>query len=135
MRRLTVHGDGSDGVLSQVHRALEDEATSAKVLDLEGVEDGRDILGVELQRQNMSRVSIRLRQLTAWLLPFSSLQAPWNAGPLEGGRRLDGGGGGGGQGEKKRSERADLYVDDGSNDGSDVPDLATLLCLCSVRSS
>lgn len=44
---LTVHGDGANSVLSQVHRNLENEARLG-ALNLEGVEDGRKVLGIEL---------------------------------------------------------------------------------------
>ena len=43
----TVHGDGADRVLSQVHRDLEDEAV-LEALDLERVEDGGEVIRVEL---------------------------------------------------------------------------------------
>jgi hypothetical protein len=40
----TVHGDGSDGVLSEMLGDLEDKSSSLEVLDLEGVEDRGKIL-------------------------------------------------------------------------------------------
>jgi hypothetical protein len=48
----TVHGNGTDGVLSQVRGNLEDETTTVEVLDLEGVENGREVIGVELDVDN-----------------------------------------------------------------------------------
>ena len=44
----TVHGNGTDRVLTKVSSDLEDETTTVEVLDLEGVQDGREILGLEL---------------------------------------------------------------------------------------
>ena len=50
----TLHGDASDGVLTQVLGALEDESTAfggllvAFELDLEGVQDGGQVFSVEL---------------------------------------------------------------------------------------
>ncbi len=46
-RGLTVHGDGADRVLAEVHSDLEDE-TVLKALNLESVQDGREVLRVEL---------------------------------------------------------------------------------------
>ena len=43
----TIHGDGSDGVFSQVHRDLEHESV-LESLDLEGVENRGEVLGIEL---------------------------------------------------------------------------------------
>lgn len=45
---LTVHGNGSDGVFTQVHGDLKNETATGEVLDLEGVQDGWDILVFEL---------------------------------------------------------------------------------------
>lgn len=44
----TVHSNGSDRVFTQVGGDLKDEATAMEVLDLKGVEDGREVVGVEL---------------------------------------------------------------------------------------
>jgi peptide chain release factor 1 len=44
----TIHGDGANGVLSQMGRNLKDEATTMEILDLKGVEDGGKVFGVEL---------------------------------------------------------------------------------------
>jgi hypothetical protein len=55
--RLTVHGDGADRVLSQVHGDLEDEAV-LKALDLESVEDGGEIIGVELDLWAAHKASV-----------------------------------------------------------------------------
>ena len=44
---LTVHGDGADRVLAEVHSDLENE-TVLKALNLKGVQDGREVLRVEL---------------------------------------------------------------------------------------
>lgn len=45
----TLHGDGTDGVLTKVLGDLENETTTTKnILDLEGVKDSGELLGVEL---------------------------------------------------------------------------------------
>jgi hypothetical protein len=44
----TVHGNGTDGVLTEVGRDLEDELTTMEVLDVKGVQDGREGLRVKL---------------------------------------------------------------------------------------
>lgn len=44
----TVHSNGTDGVLAQVRRDLEDETTTVEILDLKGVEDRGKVVGVEL---------------------------------------------------------------------------------------
>ena len=44
----TVHGNGSDRVLTQVGGNLENETTAMEVLDLKGVENGREAVVVEL---------------------------------------------------------------------------------------
>ena len=44
----TVHGNGTDRVLTQMGRDLEDETTAVEVLDLEGVENGREVVRLEL---------------------------------------------------------------------------------------
>ncbi len=45
----TLHGNGTDGVLTEVLGDLENETTATlDILDLEGVEDGGELLGVEL---------------------------------------------------------------------------------------
>lgn len=46
-KQRTVHGDGADRVLSQVHRNLEDEAV-LEALDLERVEDRGKVVSIEL---------------------------------------------------------------------------------------
>jgi hypothetical protein len=48
----TVHSDGSDRVLTEMGRDLEDEATTVEILDLKGIEDGRKVVGVELDINN-----------------------------------------------------------------------------------
>jgi hypothetical protein len=44
----TVHGNGSDRVFTQVRGDFENETTTVEVLDLEGVENGREVVGLEL---------------------------------------------------------------------------------------
>ena len=44
----TVHGNGTHRVLTQVRGNLEDEATAVEVLDLERVENGRQVVRLEL---------------------------------------------------------------------------------------
>jgi len=44
----TIHSNGSDRVLTKVSSNFEDEATTVEVLDLESVEDGWQVLGLEL---------------------------------------------------------------------------------------
>ena len=44
----TVHGNGADRVLAEVGSDLEDETTTVEVDDLEGVEDGGKVFGLEL---------------------------------------------------------------------------------------
>lgn len=44
----TVHGNGADGVLTQVGRDFEDEPAAREVLDLEGVQNGGEVLCLEL---------------------------------------------------------------------------------------
>jgi hypothetical protein len=47
INELTVHGDGADGVLSEVHGDLEDEAV-LEALNLKRVEDRGKVVGLEL---------------------------------------------------------------------------------------
>jgi hypothetical protein len=54
---LTVHGDGADRVLAEVHSDLEDE-TVLKALNLESVQDGREVLRVELDLHVFRRVGV-----------------------------------------------------------------------------
>ena len=44
----TVHGNGTDRVLTKVGGHLKDETATVEVLDLEGVQDGGQVLRVEL---------------------------------------------------------------------------------------
>ena len=44
----TVHGNSADRVLAEVGSDLEDETTTVEVDDLEGVEDGGEVFGLEL---------------------------------------------------------------------------------------
>lgn len=44
----TVHGNGTDRVLSKVRSDLEDETATVEVLDLERVQDGGERVGIEL---------------------------------------------------------------------------------------
>lgn len=44
----TVHGNGADGVLTEMGRDLEDEPAAREILDLEGVQNGGQILRLEL---------------------------------------------------------------------------------------
>ena len=44
----TVHGNGADRVLTEVSGDLEDETTTVEVNDLESVENGGEVLGLEL---------------------------------------------------------------------------------------
>ena len=44
----TVHGNGADRVLTEMGRDLENEAATREVLDLEGVQDGREVVRVKL---------------------------------------------------------------------------------------
>ena len=44
----TVHGNGADRVLTEVSGDLEDETTTVEVNDLESVENGGKVLGLEL---------------------------------------------------------------------------------------
>lgn len=44
----TVHGNGTDGVLTQVGSDLENETTTVEVLNLKGVQDRREAVRVEL---------------------------------------------------------------------------------------
>ncbi len=44
----TVHSNGSDRVLSQMRRDLEDKATTMEILHLQGVENGRQVISVKL---------------------------------------------------------------------------------------
>lgn len=44
----TVHSNGTDRVLTEMGRDFQNEATTLEVLDLEGIEDGREVVGVEL---------------------------------------------------------------------------------------
>ena len=44
----TIHSNGSDRVFTQVGSDLENETTAMEVLDLKGVEDGGEVVGVEL---------------------------------------------------------------------------------------
>ena len=44
----TVHSNGSDRVLAKVSSDLKDETTTVEVLDFESVEDGRQVIGLEL---------------------------------------------------------------------------------------
>ena len=44
----TVHGNGADRVLTEMGRDLENEAAAGEVLDLEGVQDGREVVRVKL---------------------------------------------------------------------------------------
>jgi hypothetical protein len=44
----TVHGNGTDGVLSEMGSNLENEAATVEVLNLERIENGREVLRVEL---------------------------------------------------------------------------------------
>lgn len=44
----TVHGNGADGVFTQVRRDLKNETTTVEVLNLESIEDGREVVGIEL---------------------------------------------------------------------------------------
>jgi peptide chain release factor 1 len=44
----TVHGNGADSVLTQVGRDLENEPAAREILDLEGVQNGGEILCLEL---------------------------------------------------------------------------------------
>lgn len=46
-KRLLTHGNTSDGVFTQVLRDLEDQSVLG-ALDLESVQDGGELLGVEL---------------------------------------------------------------------------------------
>ena len=55
--RLTVHGDGADRVLAEVHSDLENE-TVLKALNLESVQDGREVLRVELDLHVFKRVGV-----------------------------------------------------------------------------
>lgn len=44
----TIHSNGADRVFTQVGRDLQNEATTVEILDFEGVKDGREVVGVEL---------------------------------------------------------------------------------------
>ena len=44
----TVHGNGTDRVLAEVSGDLEDETSAVVVLDLERIENGREVLSLEL---------------------------------------------------------------------------------------
>ena len=44
----TVHGNGTDRVLTKVSSDLEDETTTVEVLDLKSIENGRKVLSLEL---------------------------------------------------------------------------------------
>jgi len=44
----TVHGDGADRVLTEMGCDFKDKTATAKIHDLEGVEDRREVVGVEL---------------------------------------------------------------------------------------
>jgi hypothetical protein len=43
-----VHGNGADGVLTQVRRDLEDEPAAREILDLEGIQNGGEVVGLKL---------------------------------------------------------------------------------------
>lgn len=44
----TVHGNSTNGVLSQMRSDLEDKTTTTEVLNLQGVKNWRKVVGVEL---------------------------------------------------------------------------------------
>ena len=48
----TIHGNGTYRVLTQVGRDLEDETTTAEILYLQGIENGRKVVGVKLNIDN-----------------------------------------------------------------------------------
>ena len=56
----TVHGNGTDGVLAKVSRDLEDETAAMEVLDLERVENGREVLRLELNIDDGTNDSLDL---------------------------------------------------------------------------
>ena len=48
----TVHSNGADSVLSEVGSNLKNETTARKILDLQGVENGREVLSLKLNIYN-----------------------------------------------------------------------------------
>lgn len=44
----TVHGNGTDGVLAKVGGNLKDETTTREVLNLQGIENGGEVLSLKL---------------------------------------------------------------------------------------
>lgn len=70
----TVHGNGTDRVLTQMRCDLQDETTAAEVLNLEGIQDGGEVVSVELDVNNGTNDSFYRPNGT---LCFSCIGASW----------------------------------------------------------
>lgn len=70
----SVHGNGADRVLTEMRGNLEDEAAALEVLDLEGVQDRREVLVLELDVDDGTNDSLDGAEVA---LGLSGVRAGW----------------------------------------------------------